>query len=295
MNWMQLELSAHKDKIDVWSDALTEAGAVAITMEPASSQRVYELDPSHKPMWDEVKLLVLFTADIIPQQIQQQLESQIDFANANWKIIVEDDWINKWQDYAKPMQFGNKLWICPSWCEIPDPTANNIILDPEMAFGTGSHATTSLCLDWVANNVVPGTTVIDYGCGSGILGIAAARLGAVRVYGVDIDPIALEVSDKNAAQNHVAATVLSTHLPEQLPDIKADIVIANILALPLLSLTTTLAGLLKPHGSIILSGILQEQADIVIAEYRHWFEDFNVTNQDGWVRISAKLSRSTNN
>jgi ribosomal protein L11 methyltransferase len=290
MNWMQLELSAHKDKIDVWSDALTEAGAVAITMEPASSQRVYELDPSHKPMWDDVKLLVLFTADVIPQQIQQQLEPQIDFATADWKIIVEDDWINKWQEYAKPMLFGDKLWICPSWCEIPDPSANNIILDPEMAFGTGSHATTGLCLDWVANNIVPGATVIDYGCGSGILGIAAARMGATRVYGVDIDPIALEVSDKNAANNHVPAALFTTHLPEQLPDIKADIVIANILALPLISLATTLANLLKPQGSIILSGILQEQADMVIAGYSPWFEDFNVTSQDGWVRISAILS-----
>lgn len=290
MNWMQLELSTHKDKVDVWSDVLTNAGAVAITMEPANSQRVYELDPSHKPVWDEVKLLVLFTADVVPQQIQQQLEPQIDFATAAWKTIVEDDWINKWQEYAKPMQFGEKLWICPSWCEIPDPTANNIILDPEMAFGTGSHATTGLCLDWIARNIVPGVTVVDYGCGSGILGIAAARMGAIRVYGVDIDPIALEVSDKNAANNHVPSTIFTSHLPEQLPDIKVDVVIANILALPLISLATTLANLLKPQGSIILSGILHEQADMVIAGYSPWFQDFNVSCQDGWVRISAKLS-----
>lgn len=289
MNWMQLELLTHKDKVDALSDILTNAGAVAITMEPASSQRVYELDPSHKPMWDEVKLLVLFTADVVPQQIQHQFEKQIDFSTASWKIIVEDDWINKWQEYAKPMLFGDKLWICPSWCEIPDPTANNIILDPEMAFGTGSHATTGLCLDWVANNITPGTTVIDYGCGSGILGIAAARMGATRVYGVDIDPIALEVSDKNAANNNVPQTLFTSHLPDQLPDIKADIVIANILALPLISLATTLAQLLKPHGYIILSGILQEQTEMVIAGYSPWFEDFNVVNQDGWVRISARL------
>lgn len=289
MNWMQLELLTHKDKVDALSDILTNAGAVAITMEPASSQRVYELDPSHKPMWDEVKLLVLFTADVVPQQIQHQFEKQIDFSTASWKIIVEDDWINKWQEYAKPMLFGDKLWICPSWCEIPDPTANNIILDPEMAFGTGSHATTGLCLDWVANNITPGTTVIDYGCGSGILGIAAARMGATRVYGVDIDPIALEVSDKNAANNNVPQTLFTSHLPDQLPDIKADIVIANILALPLISLATTLAQLLKPHGDIILSGILQEQTEMVIAGYSPWFEDFNVVNQDGWVRISARL------
>ncbi len=289
MNWMQLELSAHKDNIDAWSDALTDAGAVAITMEPASSQRVYELNPSHKPIWDEVKLLVLFTADVIPDQIQQLLEQQIDFTAASWKIIVEDDWINKWQEYAKPMLFGDKLWICPSWCEIPDSTANNIILDPEMAFGTGSHATTGLCLDWVANNVTPGTTVIDYGCGSGILGIAAARLGATRVYGVDIDPIALEVSDKNALQNHVLTSVFSTHLPEHMPEIKADIVIANILAVPLLGLATTLANLLRPSGSIILSGILQEQAEMVVNSYSTWFDNFKVTSQDGWVRISATL------
>jgi ribosomal protein L11 methyltransferase len=288
MNWKQLELLVHKDKVDVWSDALTNAGAVAITMEPANSQRVYELDPSHKPMWDDVKLLILFAEDVIPQQIQQQLEPQIDFVTANWKTIIEDDWVNKWQEYAKPMQFGDKLWICPSWCEIPDPSANNIILDPEMAFGTGSHATTGLCLDWIAHHIEPGITVIDYGCGSGILGIAAARLGAVRVYGVDIDPVALEVSEKNAAQNNVSAALFTTHLPEDLPNIQADIVIANILALPLLSLAATLTELVKPGGSIILSGILQEQSDMVIAGYSTAFDDFKVTSQEGWVRIIAK-------
>lgn len=289
MNWMQLELPARKDNVDAWSDVLTTAGAVAITMEPASSQRIYELNPNHKPMWDDVRLLVLFAADVVPQQIQQ-LAPDIDFAAANWKIIVADDWTNKWQEYAKPMLFGDNLWVCPSWCEIPDPTANNIILDPEMAFGTGSHATTALCLDWIANNIKSDTTVIDYGCGSGILGIATAKLGAATVYAVDIDPVALEVSDKNAANNHVATAIFSTYLPEQLPPLQADVVIANILAQPLIGLAATLASLLKPQGSVVLSGILQEQTEMVIVGYSPWFSDFNVTDQDGWVRISAKLS-----
>lgn len=290
MNWLQLELPTHQDNIDTWSEMLTTAGAVAITMEPANSQRIYELNPSHKPMWDYVKLLVLFTADVTPQQLQQQLESNIDFATANWKIIAEDDWVNKWQEYAKPMLFGDNLWICPSWCTVPDPNANNIILDPEMAFGTGSHPTTSLCLDWLAHNIMPNTTVIDYGCGSGILAVAAARLGANRVYATDIDPIALEVSDRNATNNNVPTTVFSTHLPEQFPDVTADVLVANILALPLISLLETLKNLLKPQGLIVLSGILQEQTDLVITAYSKWFKNFTVVNKDGWVRISAQLS-----
>jgi ribosomal protein L11 methyltransferase len=293
VNWLQLNLKVSKDNADIWSDALTDAGAVAITMEKADDQRIFELSPDHKPMWQHINLLALFHADLNPLEIQEQLSSQIDFTLANWQIIVEDDWINKWHDYAQPMSFANNLWVCPSWCAIPDPTANNIILDPEMAFGTGSHATTALCLDWISRNTVPGSSVIDYGCGSGILGIAAAKLGAAIVYAVDIDPIALDVSNSNAIKNNIDLNMFSTYLPQQLPALKVDLVIANILANPLVELAPTLAALLKKQGQIILSGILQEQAELIISRYAQWFSGFEVTEQDGWVRISAILSQST--
>lgn len=293
MKWLQLNLIASKENAEAWSDALTEVGAVAITMEKSSDQRVFELSPDHKPLWDQINLLALFSDDTNPLAIEKELASQIDFKASSWKTIVEEDWVNKWHDYAQPMSFANDLWVCPSWCEIPNPDANNIILDPEMAFGTGSHATTALCLDWIARNVKAGTSVVDYGCGSGILGIAAAKLGAAPIYAVDIDPIALDVSISNASKNNVSTDIFSTYLPEQLPAITVDLVIANILAHPLMELAPTLADLLKPNGRIILSGILAEQADLVINKYAQWFNSFDTNAQDGWVRITARLSHLT--
>lgn len=290
MKWLQLNLLTSKENADSWSDALTEVGAVAITLEKSNDQRVFELTPDHKPLWDQINLQALFTADTDPEQVQHNLAAVVDFNNSTWSTIVEEDWINKWQEYAKPMPFANNLWVCPSWCEIPDPTAKNIIIDPEMAFGTGSHATTSLCLDWLAQNVVADMTVIDYGCGSGVLGIAAAKFGAQPIYLVDIDPIAIDVTNNNAIKNNVAPDIFSTYLPEQLPAIKVDLVIANILAHPLLDLAPTLATLLKPQGQIILSGILAEQIEMVISRYSEWFKAFEVTEQEGWVRITAKIS-----
>jgi len=185
------------------------------------------------------------------------------------------------------MRFGSNLWICPSWCEMPDPTAINIILDPEQAFGTGTHPTTALCLEWIANNINSGDVVVDYGCGSGILAIAAVKMGATKVYGTDIDRLCLEVSNNNAQKNHVSADNFITCLPEQMPAIKADVMIANILAQPLVGLAPTLAALLKPQGKLVLSGILAEQADMVIQGYRPWFEDFEVQQQAEWVRITV--------
>ncbi len=289
MEWLQLTLSCEQAQADAWSDALTDCGAVAITLEKGDAAAVYEVDPSHKPLWDHIQLVALFTCDTDPGSIKQQLETQINFANAKWQIIAEDDWVNKWHEYAKPMQFVNNLWICPSWCAIPDPNAINIILDPEMAFGTGSHPTTALCLDWVARNVQPGMQVIDYGCGSGILAIAAAKFGAKPIYAVDIDPVALDVTRVNAEKNAVDASVLHVSMPEQLPSTKVDVVLANILAKPLQDLAPTLAALLKPGGHIVLSGILAEQAASVQQHYAPWFGDFSVTQQDEWVRVCGRL------
>ena len=290
MKWLQLNLIANKDNVETLSDALTSVGAVAITLEKSNAQHIFELTPDHKPMWNEINLQALFPENLTPHKIQEELSTIIDFNNGNWCTIVEEDWINKWQEYAKPMEFANDLWICPSWCNIPKPSAKNITIDPEMAFGTGSHATTSLCLDWIARNVKTDISVIDYGCGSGVLGIAAAKFGANPIYLVDIDPIALEVTQNNAKKNAVDGANFNTYLPADLPKIQVDLVIANILAHPLIDLAPTLAALLKPNAQIILSGILEAQAQLVIDKYASWFRDFETTVQDGWVRITALLS-----
>jgi len=292
MNWLQLNLATTKNKVDAWSDALLEAGAVAISLEADDDQAIFELTPDHKPLWDKLRLIALFPEDTDPVFVQSQLASNIDIeilAASTWKKIVEQDWLHKWKEDLKPMLFADKLWICPSWCEIPDPTAINIILDPEQAFGTGSHPTTALCLEWIAQNIQPGDIVIDYGCGSGILAIAAAKMEASITYGTDIDPLCLEVSNSNALKNNVSGDQFITCLPEQMPTIKADVMIANILAHPLVELAPTLATLLKPNGKLVLSGILVEQASMVQDGYSKWFHNFEIQAQNEWVRITAIL------
>lgn len=187
----------------------------------------------------------------------------------------------------QPMFFGNNLWVCPSWSVIPDPNAINIMLDPEMAFGTGAHATTALCLEWLAQHIKPGQTVVDYGCGSGILGIAAAKLGATKVYATDIDPLALEISLANAEKNSVDMSSFSTFLPDQMPAVIVDVVVANILAQPLMTLAPILANYLQSGGFLVLSGILAEQGTGLIDHYAEWFEAFTVQSNDSWSLITA--------
>jgi ribosomal protein L11 methyltransferase len=180
------------------------------------------------------------------------------------------------------MCFGEQLWICPSWHQPPKPDAVNILLDPGLAFGTGTHPTTALCLNWLDQAQVKDKTVIDYGCGSGILAIAAALLGAKKVIGVDIDPQALEATQANAKRNNVQ---IETYLPDDCPNITADLVIANILAGPLQTLAPTLVKLSKTKSDIILSGILDSQADAVSNTYQTWFEMQPPTQKEDWIRL----------
>lgn len=289
MAWLQFSLQATSDNVDAWSDALMDAGAAAVSTEPIDQQAIYESHPQDQPMWDAVQLNALFTVDHDPLVIQSLLAQTINSATLSkgtWSTIADQNWVKVSQQNMQPMLFGKNLWVCPSWSPIPDPNAINIILDPEMAFGTGSHATTALCLEWIADNVKPDVTVIDYGCGSGILAIAAAKMGAAAVYATDIDPIALEVSRNNAAVNNIN-TNFYTFLPQEMPDIQADVVIANIMAKPLLELAPVLIGLLKSGGTLVLSGILTEQSEMIQNCYAQWCKDFQVTLQDEWARITA--------
>ncbi len=189
-------------------------------------------------------------------------------------------------DNFHPIQFGERLWICPSWRDIPDPDAVNVLLDPGLAFGTGTHATTALCLKWLESQDLTGKTVVDFGCGSGILGIAAIKLGAERMIGIDIDPQALEASLDNANRNGVADK-LEVYLPENQPEFSADIVVANILAQPLRELYSVILGLLKPGGKIAMSGILTEQAQSVADVYAPFIELDDIAIEGDWTRVSG--------
>ena len=191
-------------------------------------------------------------------------------------------------DNFHPMSFGKRLWICPSWRDPVDKNAVNLMLDPGLAFGTGTHPTTSLCLKWLDGADIQDKRVIDYGCGSGVLGIAAILLGASKMIGVDNDPQALIASKDNAQRNNINDQLIALYLPDQTPNLQADIVIANILALPLIGLAPRLAELTRPNGHIILSGILEEQAEDVLDRYSEWFSMQPVVSDQGWVRLTGQ-------
>lgn len=285
MAWAQLIFSSRADLADGLSDALTETGAAAVTFEDQADEPIFEPAIGETPLWASTRVVALFDADSDFQQIERQLQQLLGQLPAYRLEAVEDkDWERAWMDNFEPMAFGQKLWIVPSWHQPPAPDAVNILLDPGLAFGTGTHPTTALCLSWLDSAQIAGQTVIDYGCGSGILAIAAALLGAQRVIGVDTDPQALQATRDNAARNGVE---VETCLPADCPAIHADLVVANILAGPLCELQPTLQALLKPQGHLILSGILTTQADTVSQHYQQAFDMQRPAIRDEWVRLEG--------
>ena len=192
------------------------------------------------------------------QNYRQQYPKQA-FPDHRFEILEDKDWVREWMDQFHPVQFGARLWICPSWLTPPEPTAINVMLDPGLAFGTGTHATTALCLEWLDSAPLSGKLVIDYGCGSGILGIAALKLGGNKTYAIDIDPQALLATRQNAEQNQITDQQLEVYYPQSCPLDMADILIANILAGPLASLAQTLNSLIRPGGLLALSGVLEHK------------------------------------
>ena len=271
MPWIQLQIPADPDNADQLEDLLMEMGAEAVSMEDAADQPLYEPDPGTTPLWSQTTVTGLFQSDRDIEQLCASVRdawhqaTQQDLPEINVTLVEDKDWERAWMDDFQPLKFGERLWIVPSWHEAPDPGAANLMLDPGLAFGTGTHPTTALCLEWLDGQEVQGRQVIDYGCGSGILGLAALLLGADHVTGVDTDPQALEASRENARRNGVEENRLDLYLPEQAPAGKADMVLANILAQPLIGLAPHLATLTRPGGDLVLSGILSNQAREVMA------------------------------
>ncbi|MDC1435673.1 50S ribosomal protein L11 methyltransferase [Gammaproteobacteria bacterium] len=298
MGWIQLQLSTTPDLAEDLEVLLESNNSLAITLIDAADQPVFEPVRGETPLWDSIILTALFPAEQDPEKLIQEL-SQGYLPNKlppiELKLLEDEDWERAWMDNFKPICFGGKLWICPSWAKAPDPGAVNIMLDPGLAFGTGTHPTTALCLSWLDQQELKGKELIDYGCGSGILGIAALLLGAKKVIAVDNDPQALTASKSNCEKNQIELTKFPVFLPKEfveqikLSHIKpTDILLANILAGPLIELAAYFAALLKTNGEILLSGILEEQAEEVIKAYGSWFEFEAITSQDGWVRIVGR-------
>ncbi len=289
MPWLQVRLAITPEQAETYEDALLEVGAVSVTFMDAEDQPIFEPDLGTTPLWSHTHLLALFEADTDPASLvaHLQLLTGGDLPEHQIERIEDQDWERSWMDNFQPMRFGQRLWIVPSWHEAPEPQAVNLLLDPGLAFGTGTHPTTSLCLQWLDGQALDGCSVLDFGCGSGILAIAALLLGAERAVGTDIDPQALEASRDNASRNGIAAERFPLYLPGDMPAGTYDVVVANILAGPLVQLAPTISAHVRPGGRLALSGILAEQAEEVRAAYAELFELDPTAVQDGWVRISG--------
>ena len=293
MPWIQLQIPADPDNADQL-DLLMEMGCGAVSMEDAADQPLYEPDPGTTPLWSQTTVTGLFDSDRDIEQLCADVrnawhqQTQQALPEIEVTLVEDKDWERAWMDDFQPLKFGERLWIVPSWHEAPDPDAANLMLDPGLAFGTGTHPTTALCLEWLDGQDVQGKQVIDYGCGSGILGLAALLLGANLVIGVDTDPQALEASRENARRNGVDDSKLALYLPEDEPDKQADVMLANILAQPLIGLAPHLASRTRPGGDLVLSGILSNQVREVVAAYEPWFVMDEPEQREEWIRLTGR-------
>ncbi|MGQ4866969.1 50S ribosomal protein L11 methyltransferase [Aeromonas caviae] len=289
MPWIQIRINATAKTADKVSNMLLGRGAQAVTFMDAKDVPVYEPMPGETPLWGETEVMGLFDAETDPAPTIAFFQ-QIFGEDVGYKVeLLEDkDWVREWMDHFHPMQFGERLWICPSWRDVPNPDAVNVMLDPGLAFGTGTHPTTALCLQWLDGLDLAGKTVVDFGCGSGILGIAALKLGAARVIGIDIDPQAIQASRDNAERNGVADQI-ELYLPADQPqDVEADVVVANILAGPLRELAPLIAGHGKAGSLMALSGVLESQAPELETIYDQWFEMDPTAVKEEWCRLSGR-------
>ncbi|MBN8444383.1 MAG: 50S ribosomal protein L11 methyltransferase [Gammaproteobacteria bacterium] len=290
MPWIQLRVNTTEKHAETVSDMLMSWGAQAVSFVDAKDTPIYEPMPGEVIYWANTVVVGLFDAEHNMARVIGQLEKVSLFKNGvQYKVeqLEDKDWEREWMDNFHPIKFGKRLWVCPSWRDIPEPDAVNVMLDPGLAFGTGTHPTTALCMEWLDGQDLTDSTIVDFGCGSGILGIAALKLGGKRVVGIDIDPQAIEASTANAERNQVAGQI-ELYLPKDQPQLQADVVVANILAGPLAQLSAIISAYVKPGGLLALSGILESQAQSVIDAYAHEFDFDPVAVKEEWVRLSAR-------
>lgn len=288
MGWLQLRLVATANDVGGLEDALLAAGALAVTLGDHRDVPILEPGVGETPLWPEVDLIALFDEGIDREEIDRRLVAACApmSTRSSWEHIEDRAWEREWLQHFEPLRFGEHFWVCPGGMSVPDADATILHLDPGLAFGTGTHPTTALCLQWLATQPLAGLRVIDYGCGSGILAIAALLLGAAAARAIDIDPQALEATQLNARRNGLPADVLAIGEPAMLDDdAPADLLLANILAGPLIELAPRLARLVVPGGRAVLSGILSEQEATVRGAWAPWFGHVETVEHDSWCRI----------
>ena len=295
--WISVTLQAEAEKAEALSDALMEAGALSVSIEDADAgteaERPQFGEPGHLPtsLWDHSRVIALFDGTADAGELGAMLAEAARAAGFDavppftTETVAEQNWVQLTQSQFDPIRITDRLWIVPSWHAAPDPAAINIELDPGMAFGTGSHPTTRLCLEWLCGVVTPGCSVLDYGCGSGILGIAAAKLGAGEVLGIDIDEKAVEAARDNAARNQAAMRLQHSAVP--VGD-RFDLVVANILTNPLCVLAPAISARVAPGGRVALSGVLETQAEQVIEAWAPHIALHVGAAHDGWIRLEGR-------
>ncbi len=293
MSWLSLKIEADEHSAGPLSDALMDLGALSSAIEDADAETAREQAIFGEPgapadsVWQHNVVSGLFASDADVPAIAAAAARAAGLREPprfTVETVAEQDWVRLTQSQFEPIRISERLWITPTWHSAPDANAINLVLDPGLAFGTGSHPTTRLCLQWLERNLTGGESVLDYGCGSGILAIAAMKLSAGQATGIDIDPQAISASRQNALQNQVAADF---SLPDAAPKAGADIVVANILTNPLKVLAPLLADATRKGGKIALSGVLATQAEDVLAVYRQYFDISVAAEDEGWVCLGG--------
>ena len=290
--WLQLELSVAKEQLDFLEGALLELGAVAISLLDGADEAVFEVERTDDPVWSQVCLQALFSGDQEIEVLSANLSVALaDLDPESWQLnfLPDQNWLRIWMDRYEPLCFGERLWVCPSWKEAPESAQFVLKLDPGMAFGTGTHPTTTLCLEWLVNQSLQGLSLVDYGCGSGILAIAALVMGAEFALAVDNDPLAVKNCRENADSNSFSVAKLKSVGIEEVnaDDYKSDLIVANILSGPLVQLAPVLEELSVPGGQLILSGLLAEQIEDVTNAYKHCYDFSAPAVKDGWAMLHA--------
>ena len=289
MAWHQISVITNENIAPKLADFFSHLGAVSVTYMDAEDEPVYEPAIGETKIWSNTQVIALYELDAEPELIKTRVFRQ--FKNEDLQCwlneeVADQEWERAWMEYYKPMKFADRLWVCPTDQEQIEPGTVCLTLDPGLAFGTGTHPTTALCLEWLASHDLTGKTVIDYGCGSGILAVAALLLGARIAHAVDIDPQALTATQSNALKNNVQDKI-KCYLPEQFEPFQADIVLANILAKPLIDMSEQISALLVSGGQLVLSGILYEQAESVISAYQPNISFNPLVQQEDWIRLDG--------
>lgn len=288
MAWLQVKVATSAEHTQAVEDALTAAGAASVTLEGADESRVFEPAPGETPLWGATRVIGLFDDGAGRDAILDALAGVGEDAAADpeFEELPDREWSRVWMEDWHPLQFGPHLWVAPTDAEVDDPDGIILRLDPGLAFGTGTHATTALCLEWLSTRELGGANVLDYGCGSGILAIAALRLGAARAHAIDIDPQAVEATAANADLNGVGER-LSTAVTDEPGDGPYDLVLANVLAGPLIEVSAGLAGCEQGGGRIVLAGILADQAESVLAAYEDHYAVEISAEREGWSLVTG--------